>query len=224
MTNFLTVQEVLKQANTKKLAKQYVHERLTDVHGKKKIKKARKLIQHYIKSLCTLKPNPNKDKMIFYVSHGLDEENLTPKPFFNLQPLDKLGSQYPNYGCDFNVFEETLGYYIANTWRTNKYLNDLLVDILYEMSWFGYDQSGLQKAKDDLDDSIKDIKDGNFDEADTVTIHNSKEFHDFLGLDITEEDHFDRYELQTRNKVLALTAALSNHSRDREVAKIKKQL
>lgn len=221
MTNFLTVQEALKQANTKKLTKQYVHERLTDAHGKKKIKKTRKLIQHYIKSLCNLKPNPNKDKMIFYVSHGLDEDNLTPKPFFNLQPLDKLGSQYPNYGCDFNVFEETLGYYIANTWRTNKYLNDLLVDILYEMSWFGYDQSGLQKAKDDLDDSIKDVKDGNFD---TVTIHSSKDLHDFLGLNITEEDHFDRYELQTRNKVLALTAALSNHSRDREVAKIKKQL
>lgn len=217
---FLTVQETLATVKKKALVKMYIHEHIDSKtiqkYGKKAVKQR---LKNYIKYLLTIDTKPNNDKMIFYVSHHLETDGIGPKPYFNLQKMSELGSNYSNYGCEFTPFNKALGYYIANNWRTKYYLKELLVDILYDLSWTGYRQENLQATYDDLEKSEKEIKNG-----DTVEISNSEQLYSLFGLDRTKEDHFDSKEYQLMIKINHLLTELSNHSQNREVSKIKTQL
>lgn len=218
MDQFLTVQETLQKASHKKIIKMYINQKLPQLNTKEEKKKAKKQLKKYIKYLLSLKVQRNQEQMIFYVSHDLELDAISPQPFFNLQKLDQLGSNYSNYGCEFAPFTETLGYYVANTWRTKKYLNELLVDILFNMSWTGYKQENLSDIEKDLKISLNENPDKD------ITIFSKKELYNFLDLDITKDDYFDRYEWQLSHKINHLMADLHNHSVNREASKIKSQL
>lgn len=218
MAQFLTVQKILQKASHKKIIKMYISQKLPQLKTKKEKKKAKKQLKKYIKYLLSLKTQQNQEQMIFYVSHDLELDAISPQPFFNLQRLDQLGSNYPNYGCEFVPFTETLGYYVADTWRTKKYLNELLVDILFNMSWTGYKQENLSDIEKDLKISLNESPDKD------ITISDKKELYNFLDLDITKDDYFDRYEWQLQHKINHLMTDLHNHSVNREASKIKNQL
>ena len=60
------------------------------------------------------------------------------------------------YAYELVEQKETLGFLVADNKFTRDHLEDVAVDFLYEMSWFGYEQENLQEFKDGLDESIRE--------------------------------------------------------------------
>ena len=68
-----------------------------------------------------------------------------------------------SYGYNFIEQEKIMGYWVAETALTKYYLEDLMVDILYEASFFGFTQEHLQEEKDELDRRIAE------DDSETIS-------------------------------------------------------
>lgn len=224
MEDIITVQEAFRQAKAKKLAQMYLDKYISkeeiSEHG---IKETRKALKKHIKFLrkVPLKSDNNDEIYVFYVSHKLSADKLTTKPHFNYQRIDQLGSSFPSYGYEMIILAETLNDLIVLTWKTKYYLDELLVDIMYELSWFGYRQEKLETEKEKLDKAIKESKQG---KTKNFTIHNQKDLYDMFKMGITDDDHFDNFEYRLRQKIIMESNLLIKHSIDREAAKVKKIL
>ncbi|WP_267202603.1 DUF6557 family protein [Limosilactobacillus kribbianus] len=220
----VTVYQAFKHAKHKVLINmyldKYIQPRTLEKYGHKACKKQ---LKKYLKYILKQKPRVTEDdsNYVFFVSHKLDNDLLMVSPRFNLQRADQLGAMYPTYGYELTPMAETLGYLIIKTWRTKYYMNELLVDIMYEMSWFGYRQEGLKKEIHQLKKADKEIKKGKLKSS---AAHNRKELSEMFGIDITDEDHFDRYEHQLQHEIIELSGMLVSHSLDREAVKVKKIL
>lgn len=68
------------------------------------------------------------------------------------------------YAYEFKPQSEIAGFYIANTKYVNDNIYEVLADILYEASFFGYDQERKEKVKVELNEAIEEIKNGNYTE------------------------------------------------------------
>ena len=88
---------------------------------------------------------------------------------------------------------------------------------MHEMSWFGYRQENLEKEKNKLDKAVKESEEGNVKSS-------RKDLYDMFDIDITDSDHFDKYEYLLQHKIITKKNALVGHSIDREAAKVKKIL
>lgn len=224
MKHIITVQEAFKQTKAKKLAKMYLEEHISKEEvGKHGTKKTIKALKQYIKFLrkITPKATDNSKTYVFYVSHRLSNDGLIPEPYFNYQRIGELGSSFSSYAYEFTPFEEILSCPIILTWKTKYYLDELLVDIMHEMSWFGYRQENLKKEKKKLDKAIKESEEGN---VESFVINNRKDLYDMFDTDITDSDHFDKYEYLLQHKLITKQNALTRHSIDREAIKVKKIL
>lgn len=82
-----------------------------------------------------------------------------------------------SYGYEFTPHEEAARFYVADTYLTQHYVEDLIVDYLYETSFTGYQQEGLKETLDRLNESIDDSKNNGTCET--------KDFSEFL-----EEDGY----------------------------------
>ena len=58
------------------------------------------------------------------------------------------------YGYDFSPIAETAGIPVADTYLTKRNIHEVLLDYMFETSFFGFAQEGLQDALDRIDESI----------------------------------------------------------------------
>lgn len=167
-----TVQEYFKEANEKELIKTFFYEHpieYENIHllGKtvKSVReKAEKRIRDYIERLRTLPIEASKDgnDWILFVHRTptmADSESFSP---YCLVSLDEVFSKKKSesYSYMFSRQEEILGWYIADNPYTQEHITGLLVDIMWEASFFGFEQEELESEKATLDEAIKEIKDG----------------------------------------------------------------
>lgn len=95
--------------------------------------------------------------------------------------LDDINTtgQLQSYSWLFVDFAEVMGYYIADTKLTFKNIYTVLAKILYETSFFGYNQESMESERKKLEESIKEVERGEY--------HSIGEFHkelrEELGLD-----------------------------------------
>lgn len=62
------------------------------------------------------------------------------------------------YSCLFSDFSTILGTFVAETPETMKNLPVVLAQILYEMSFFGYDQETMEEERKKLEEADRELK------------------------------------------------------------------
>ena len=95
--------------------------------------------------------------------------------------LDDINTseQPQSYSWLFVDFAEVMGYYIADTNLTFKNIYTVLSKILYEVSFFGYDQKLMELERNKLEESIKEVERGECQSIEEF----DKELREELGLD-----------------------------------------
>lgn len=214
MTEVITFQQALRKVKAKQLAQVYLDSYGPQKCTKKEDKKFRKRMKEYIKSLTKMKAK--QSNFVAFVSHTVDPDGATPKPVFNIKPIDELAGS--SYGLDLTPIKEALAIKIVMTWKTRHYLYELLADMINDLTFFGWGQERLAKAEKKLAKAMQAAED-----------HPEKfvsldEFMGELGISERDFDHFDREEYMLMRKILRDQGKLYDHSVKRETEKVKKAL
>lgn len=104
-------------------------------------------------------PDMDGCKWVFFVHHGPENDGDDIYVVLAKQD-DVLDASRPliPYGYDFSPIAETAGIPVADTYLTLRNMHSVLLDYMFEASFFGYGQEGLQDALDRLDESIAHSK------------------------------------------------------------------
>ena len=150
------VQEVLKVIDEKELIDNYLATypiSIDDFDENITVGEVRKYsidcLHQYLAHLKAMKIKSDDNQGIFFISRKIEDETgdtVTNLVFIN--DLKKYGVQSESYAFEFTPQPEIMGWLIADNILTQNHLNDLLVEILYESSFFGFKQEGLKKEID----------------------------------------------------------------------------
>ena len=157
------------------------------------------------------------DQGIFFV-HRCIKDDINGQTFqlIFLNELKEKRESTQSYGYNFIEQEKIMGYWVAETALTKYYLEDLMVDILYEASFFGFTQEHLQEEKDELDRRIAE---------DDSEIISAEDF--FAELEEEQGYKFDRQssdEQKLEMKVIKMAGEYWEHSRKKELHNVIKLL
>ena len=187
-----TVQDCLKTVNIDELVNAYIERSpITTGHlqEEKEVYCADLLcayqlrIKELVKHLCELDPKENKDGAILYAYDCVEGDFKEPAfSLVHINDLKKIGLDAHGYAYEFCEQAEIIGFYVAETEMTNKYMVDLLVDVLYEATFFGFEQEELSEKKQELEEALKEVESGNF-----KSIPAEEVFKDF-GIEREKED------------------------------------
>ncbi|MBB1109642.1 hypothetical protein H5S11_04025 [Limosilactobacillus sp. pH52_RY] len=101
----------------------------------------------YLERLKNLPIMKDNDQGIFFVHRCIkDDMNGEAFQLIFLNELRENREATKSYGYDFIEQAKIMGYWVAETPLTKYYLEDLMVDILYEASFFGLSR-GIYKQK-----------------------------------------------------------------------------
>jgi hypothetical protein len=219
-----TVQEVLKHLDENKLIEHFFYEHLLMVNkfdddmtiGQIK-PNSKKMMKTYVDRLRSLNTTPNKDQMIYYVYEYLHDTSL--EQYIAVSPLAELrekGAQSSSYGIEYTKQEEILDYYVADTDLTRYYLLDVMVEILWDASFFGIKQENLEDAKQKLEKAAK----GPYK---SFTYEEYEEYIDSLGPRPPKLSRKDKIRKEnTISKVNEITSEFDDHLKQQEIEKVLK--
>ena len=160
-----TVQAAFRQADTEELIDAYLAEyplRMDDFADEVTIGEAKAFtrikLRDYLERLRTLPIKAaTEGEHLFYAYHR-PKEGIA-EPTFALVLLTELrqkGIRAADYTFEFTDQSEIMGYYIADNRLTKHYLTELLVYIMYETSFFGFEQEDLQENLADLKTRVQE--------------------------------------------------------------------
>ncbi len=189
-----TVQETLKNIDEKSLIDNYLETypvSLDDFEDEVTIGDARRYSQYrlhtYLSRLKEMKITKSSNQGIFFIQRKM-EDGLGIGTDFNLvfvDDLKKKGLDANSYAYEFSPQTEIMGWWIADNQLTQRYLLDLLVDIMEEASFFGYEQENLKKELDTITTQIDEIKEN---PGKLVSFDKVREEFDFDKLNSKEDD------------------------------------
>ncbi|EEJ71926.1 DUF6557 family protein [Lactobacillus ultunensis] len=164
-----TVQEVLKSLDEKDIINTYLYRysasSIEDFPEEKPIDEAktiaRETITEFIHELKEITPKfpENKNYGIFYSYWVL--HNGFKEPNFELTFLNEIYQKDnpQNYGYELTNRDEIMGYLVSDDGLTQYYLEDLIVDILYNASFWGYDNETFKKEQERIFQELKESED-----------------------------------------------------------------
>lgn len=215
-----TVQEVLQNANEKELIDNYLAtypSSLDDFDDDVTVGDARKFarlqLHQFIDKLRNLQIKKSENQGIFFVSRTTEDGDIVTNNLVFLDDLKKYGLKAYTYAYEFSAQAEIMGWWVADNKLTQYYLVSLLVGIMEEASFFGYQQEGLQKEKDLLEDRAKEVKEN---KVKTVSFD-----------EVAKKFNFDQEgpkEKELKDKVLDAQLAYNQYSYEKELTEIIKQL
>ena len=218
-----TVQEWIRETDTDKLADAFFYEYPIEyeryINFEKtvsEIKDAyRKRFYEFIEQLKSIEPKSlgGDEQGIFFChkAYGRDMKNHETVLCFK---SEILACDIPQtYSWILTDFDEVMGYYIAETETTVRNINDVLAQIIYEMTFFGYSQEDIEKERLELEEAAKEAEEGK-------TIPAEKLFAD-LGIETHQHDEEDTELLR---KIYNMENEYNQHWLRKEVEKVKEQL
>ena len=224
-----TVQEWLRELDTERLIDEYVYRdppqydrdesnleltvgEIRDCHVD--------LVRGLIERLRTVPVKEPEDSRrgVLYVYRTV--KDMSDEPAFGFAHVDELlekGAEADDYAYEFCEQAEIAGFLVAETPLTLRYIYELMADVMYEASFFGFEQEDLAGELEAIRNAEKEIEDG------TAVLHSwedvKAEAEEKQGCPFDEESD-DEYEL--RNRVIDAVMAYSNHSREKELAAVLK--
>lgn len=165
-----TVQHYLKKLKTKKLVEAYFERYPIDYNVKEIENLSVKMIKYlnymqirkFIKKLRKLKIKQPKQESILYAYRCIDDDSM-PRLEVSLVYRDDIlqnGIEATSYAYEFHKQSEIMGFLIADTELTQSYIYDVLADVLYEASFFGFKQKCAVKEKKKLDKIVENFESG----------------------------------------------------------------
>ena len=167
-----TVQEYLREVDTERLIKEYTQtyplniweieeENLTI----REIEESVQIMLHkYIERLKKMKVRKSADgKQYVFFAYESIEEDFTKNKYslVCMQEILEKGLEAEDYAYEYTLQDEIMGYLISDVEYTQQNIYGLLVDVLFEASYFGYEQERLAEEKEDLENALKEISDSN---------------------------------------------------------------
>ena len=188
-----TVQEYFRKADADKLINYYLHKhpvKLEDItQDNEKILDAknriRKRLQEYIERLRSMDIEDGEDgkEYILFVhkmqQDGAEEDTAS---LVCRQELRDKGLEAETYSYVFDRQAKIMGFKVSDAAYTQKNLIELLTDVMYEASFFGFEQQNLDEELQKLEFSIKEFEEG------TATTYTMEEVWEHFGFEKEERD------------------------------------
>ncbi len=167
-----TIQQVIREHDSKSIERAYFYKypiELDELNGFEDItlgkikERISKRIQDFIERLRTLEVENRHDEqsVLFVYKAQSDEASLGKEVGLlhagELMQKDDL-TDVQTYAYEFTEQKEALGFFVADTKLTQDNIMDVIVQFLYEISFFGYEQERLDQEKDELEKSIREIE------------------------------------------------------------------
>ena len=228
-----TVQQWLKEADKEQLSNEYFYTypmKIEDIKEEnseltvKQIKEIRrKKIEKYIDRLINLEveSSNNNDEYILFAYNVFmeDFENVDYALISKKELLFEIGFEEEgnctNYSFMLSNQEEIKGYLVADTKLTQDNIYGLLVYVLYEASWFGYENEDLEEEKQKLEEAAKEVEKGKYS---SFTIEKLREE---LGLPEKEKDEKQE---ELLHDIIDKIFVFSKYSFKKEARRVKREL
>ena len=218
-----TVQEWIRETNIEEIADtffcEYPIEYERCINYEKtvaEIKDAyRQRLCEFIEQLKSIEPKSLSDdeQGIFFCHKSCGRDMKNPETVLCIES-DILKCDNPQiYSWILMDFDEIMGYYIAETESTIRNINDVLAQIVYEMTFFGYSQEDIEKERFELEKAAKEADEGK-------TIPAEKLFAD-LGI---EPQPCDEEDTEMLRKIYSIENEYNQHWFRKEVEKVRKLL
>ena len=166
-----TVQEVLRELNTRDLVYLFLErspislitlEKGKDLTVDALLTRVKTRIENFINYMRTVPIVHQNDKVcILFVFQTVDE--YVTKEAYAMVYKDEIlkdGAKANSYAYEFTPRGEIAGFYVADTERTQDDIYGLMTDVLYEASFFGFDEDDVEKQRNELEESIKEVEEG----------------------------------------------------------------
>ena len=222
-----TVQEYLREADSDRLISEYCYKYPVDIFRLDadectigEIKRSiREKLKNYIERLRTIETAPHSDgrHYVFFANKHLDEElggiecSLICMEELEEKPIEQIES----YSYILDRQEEIMGIIIAETDLSKAHIIELLVDIMYEASWFGFENEHLDKERQGFNEAIREAEEGRTVEFDP------DEFRKKYGLEPEFKEPVDEKEEQLRHDALKTGYTYRQYSFMKELRKVK---
>lgn len=214
-----TVQKALKCINEKELIDNYLEtypvsldefdEEVTIGDAKEY---SRYRLHHYIERLKKMKIKSDNNQGNFFVQRRMkDGMGDVDYDLVFIDDLEKYELKAHSYAFEFTPQNEIMSWWIADNKLTQAYLLDLLVYILEEASFFGYNQEGLQGELDKIERGMKQVK----EHPNSLVLFDIDKFEKSLNFD-KQTDKEDQLE----NKAFRAELEYSEYSRKKELSEI----
>ena len=227
MKELKTVQDVLRKLDTEKLVGTYrwhfpigYEERveLLDMTVRDIQERVKAGLRQLIERLRTLpiKPSADGQQGLLFVHRIM--KNGSHDRAYELVFIDELlrdGVNCNSYAYEFTEQAEILGFLVADTPLTQRYIYDLIADAMHQASFFGFAQEDLAGELEKLRQSFEANRDG---------IEKGMPFEDVL--DELEKkygfapDRESDDERELQHEVMKAELAYGKHSREKELALI----
>ena len=166
-----TVQEVLKELDTEELVTAFMERvpitpklmRETEIPAQQLLINVRIQIEKFIDRMRTIPIKKGKNTGLFFTFETIKEfykENAYA--LVHIEELKEKGLEAESYAYEFTDQAEIAGFLVSDTKRTQKDLLGLMTDVLFESSFFGFEQEKLQEEKDELNKRIQEVESPNF--------------------------------------------------------------
>lgn len=179
-------------------------------------------LRNYISRLRELQICDSKDGHVgILFAHRIIKDGIDDVDF-DLVHYDEVlehGTDASGYAYEFTSQSEIMGFLVAETPMTLRYIDDLLADVLSEASFFGYEQEYLEENKQMLHERTQSVKDGT---AKLIPWEKVKaDLQEKYGLDLDEESP-DESELH--HDVIKAEYEYLKHSREKELKQVIEQM
>ena len=175
--------------------------------------KFRDKISEYIDRLRNLPIKPSSDGktglIYIYLLNGDKPQKMFE--FANLEDVIELGTKAENYSYLACYQEEIVGFYIAETPLTQRYIYDLMINVMYEASFYGYEdeeKTGLLKTLEEFDNGTAELHEVDIDELFAEISENDSE------VDLNYDPSDFSYQYDIDEEVLA---EIEDHTNEREL-------
>lgn len=117
-------------------------------------------LNKFIDKLINITPEPIPDTFIFLACHCPDTGDGDIR--FNLYKVSEILNYKGGYliptGYNLMPVEQVLSFLVADNYLTQYHINGLIVDFLYEMTFYGFDQKHREAALKELEESAKEAE------------------------------------------------------------------
>ena len=112
----------------------------------------RRFVENFIDELLNITPKKCDDGRIgiifLFPSTDFWEEDKRHELVF-LDELKKDREKTVGYAYSMTDWEEVMGYYVGENKYSQDHIYDLMIEIMYEMTWHGFTNKDMQKFRED---------------------------------------------------------------------------
>ncbi len=164
-----TIQQIIKEFNSKDIEKAYFSKWPVELHkikndeitiSEKKGQITAKF-QAFLDDLKNHNIDTKTEAAVLFVTKDIwNETDLIRTELCNIDELLEADDIGEVQTCDYEYisWNKALGFFVADTKLTQTYLMDVVLDFLYELSFWGYDELAQINAKEELEKSIEEFK------------------------------------------------------------------